>query len=166
MTTVVNDRDVQLEATSPRVAGVTMAPNIVVDPSNVTGLGLVILASKAVALGATSQFFQISKTGVVSPASTTVVATVKNLTGTPSLTIAPGGGTMTVVPTLTLGAFTFTESQMLSETLTLQLEVIEDGTPYIDTMTFIKVREGSDGVNGLLTNENVILPADYLGNVT
>jgi len=166
MATVVNDRDVQLEATSPRVAGVSIAPNIVVDPSNVTGLGLVILASKAVSLGATSQFFQISKTGVVSPASTTVVATVKNLVGTPQLTIAPGGGTMTVVPALTLGTFTFTESQMLSETLTLQLKVTEDGIDYIDTMTFIKVREGSDGVNGLLTNENVILPADYLGNVT
>lgn len=166
MAVVVNDRDVQLEATSPRVAGVTMAPNIVVDPSNVTGLGLVILASKTVSLGATSQFFQISKTGVVSPSSTTIVAEVKNLVGTPSLTIAPGGGTMTVVPALTLGVFTFTEDQMLSESLTLQLEVIEDGIPYIDTMTVIKVREGSDGVNALLTNENVILPADYLGNVT
>lgn len=165
MATIVNDRDVQIEATSPRVAGVSLAPNIVVDPTNVTGLGLVIAASKGVSLAATSQIFQIPKSGSISPASITLTATVANLVTIPTLTIASGGGTMSVTPALTSGSFTFNASQMTTDTVTLLLSVTENSITYHDTMTFVKCREGIDSVNVILSNQDVSLPADYLGNV-
>ena len=165
MSAIVNDRDIQLQATSPRTASVSIASNIVVDPSNVTGLGLVIASSKYVSLASTSQLFQIPKTGSISPSSITVTATLHNLVNTPTLTIPSGGGTMSVTPSLTGGVFTFTPAQMTSDTLTLLLTVVEASITYTDTLTFVKVREGIDSINVMLTNENVTLPADYLGNV-
>jgi len=160
MATTVNDRDLQLAATSPRVAGVVL-------PSNVTvpGLAGAITSSKFVELAATSQIFQIPKTGSISPANITVTATIHNLVNTPTLTIAPGGGTMSVTPALTGGTFTFTPAQMTSDTVTLLLSLTEASITYTDTMTFVKCREGIDSINVFLTNENVTIAADTAGNV-
>ena len=167
MATIVNARDVQLQASGTRLLGVTMNPNIQVSQANVTGLGLVVDGTKQVIITATSQLFQIAKSGAVSPSSITLYASVRNLTGTLTLTIPSGGGTMNITPTLTGGAFTFTESNMTSDTVTLLLKLVETGTGNIftDTMTFVKVREGADAPNGYLTNEAASVPADYLGNV-
>lgn len=166
MATILNTRDIELQATSPRVAGVTMADNIEVSPDQVTGLGLVIEGTKQVVLQTTSQIFQIPKAGGVSPTNITLTAYVKNIVAVPTLTIAPGGGTMSIPVTLTDGVFTFTEAQMTTDTVTFLLSASEGGNDYQDTMTIVKAREGIDSLNGLLTNESHTLPADYLGNVT
>jgi hypothetical protein len=166
MAVVVNDRDLQLEALPTRILGVNMQPNIVVNQDNVEGLGLIVDGTKQIYISATSQVFQISKAGTVSPASITMTGNIRNITGTPTLTIAPGGGTMSVVPALTGGVFTFTESNMTTDTVTLRLSVTEGVTTYHDDFTFVKVREGSDGLTGYLTNESVTLPGDALGNIT
>lgn len=166
MAVVVNDRDLQLEATIPRTLDVTMAPNIVVGQDNVEGLGLIIEGTKQVYIAATSQVFQIAKSGTISPATITLTAYVKNITGTPTLTIAPGGGTMSVTPTLTGGIFTFAAADMTTDAVTLRLSITEGITVYKDDFTFVKVREGSDSVVGFLTNESCTLPGDALGNIT
>lgn len=166
MATIVNTRDVELQATSPRVSQVDMQDNIQVSQDNVTGLGLVLEGTKQVVLQATSQIFQIPKSGATSPSSITLTATVKNIVATPVLTIAPGGGTMSIPVTLTDGIFSFNEAQMTTDVVTFKLTASEGGNDYTDTMTVVKAREGIDSLNGLLTNESHTVPADSLGNVT
>ena len=70
MSTIVNARDVILQAYSPRVATTSMSSNLVVSQSQVTGLGVVVAGTKMVFLTASTQVFQIAKSGAVSPSST------------------------------------------------------------------------------------------------
>jgi hypothetical protein len=73
---------------------------------------------------------------------------------------------MSVTPALNGSLqFTFTDTQMTTDTVTLQISATEGGHTYTDTMTFVKCREGIDSLNGFLTNENLTMPADYLGNI-
>lgn len=167
MATIVNTRDVELQATSPRVAGIALNPNIEVDPDQVTGLGLVLEGTKQVKLAASSQIFQIPKAGATSPASIILTANLYNIVATPTLTIKPGSGTMSVVPSLDVdGTFTFTPAQLTSDVITFVLTAVEGGNDYVDEMTVCKVREGIDSLTAFLTNETHTLGADYLGNVT
>jgi hypothetical protein len=55
---------------------------------------------------------------------------------------------------------------MTTDTVTYQLSLSDGVTTYTDEITLVKVREGSDAVTGLLTNEACTVPADYLGNIT
>jgi hypothetical protein len=166
MAATVNARDVQLQATSPanRVLAVTMASNIVVSQDNVSGLGLVVAGTKMVSFDATSQVFQIAKTGTVSPASTTLKASLRNLTNTPVVTVT--AGTITSSLTLVGGQLTINNANMTTDSATLRLTVVQDGVTYTDDVTLVKVREGADAIVGFLTNESHTVPADYLGNVT
>jgi hypothetical protein len=166
MAATINPRDIKILGTTPRLVGVGLPPNIIVDPDNVDGLGLILNGIKRIWISATSQIFQIAKNETVSPSSITLTANVRNLTATPTLTIVPGSGTMSIVPALTAGIFSFTESQLTSNTVTLRLSLTEDLVTYTDDFTFVKVREGDDSLNGYLTNESHTVPADYLGNVT
>lgn len=163
MATIVNARDVLLQAATPRVATVEMAPNLVVSQDQVDGLGIVIDGTKLVFLQATTQVFQIAKTGTVTPASTTLTAIVRNLAASPTLSVI--SGTITPAPTLSGGQVTIAHGNMTTDTATLRLTVVEDSVTYTDEITLVKVREGADGVVGYLTNENHTLPADNLGNV-
>lgn len=164
MATIVNARDVELQATSPRVTTVDMQDNIQVSQDNVTGLGLVLEGTKQVILQATSQIFQIPKSGATSPASITLTATIKNIVATPTLTLQ--SGTMNIPVTLTSGTFTFSDANMTTDTVTFLLKATEGSIDYTDTLTVVKAREGIDSLNGLLTNESHTVPADALGNVT
>jgi len=164
MATVVNTRDVQILATTPRVLGVQMNSNIQISQDNVTGLGIVVDGTKQIWLSSTTQVFQIPKSGSTTPSSVTLTANVRNLTATPTLSLI--SGTMSVTPVLTAGVFTYTPDQQTSDVVTFRLTLTQDGKTYTDDLTIIKVREGIDSVTGLLTNENFSLPADYLGNVT
>jgi len=164
MATVVNARDVQIPLTQPRLEVVSLSSNVQVDQSNVTGLGLVVEGTKQIYLAATSQIFQIPKTGSISPASITITAYTKNLVNTPTFTLA--AGSMSVTPALTAGSFTFNASQLTTDVVTFRLTLVEDSKTYTDDLTVCKVREGADAINGLLTNESHTLPADSAGNVT
>lgn len=166
MATVVNARDVQLPLANPRLNLVTMASNIQVDQSNVTGLGLIVAGTKQIWLSSTSQIFQVPKAGSTTPASITVTANVRNLTTTPTLTIVAGSGTMSVVPALTAGVFTFTPAQLTSDAVTLRLTLVENSVTYSDDLTVVRVREGIDSISGFLTNESHTLPGDSSGSVT
>jgi hypothetical protein len=163
MATIVNARDVLLQATTPRVATVTIAPNIEVDQSQVSGLGLIVNGTRLVFLEATTQVFQIAKTGTITPANTTLTALVRNLSSPATLTVV--AGTLGVTPTLTDNQFTITPANMETDVVTLRVTVVENGVTYTDDVTIAKVREGSDSLNVILTNETVTLPADNLGNI-
>lgn len=162
MATIVNARDVLLQGSATRVATVTMAPNLVVDQSQVTGLGIVLEGTKLVFLQATSQIFQISKAGVVTPTSTTLTSLVRNLTTAPTLTVV--NGTINPAPVLVGGTVVIHNSALITDSATLRLSLTENSVTYTDEVTLVKVTEGSDGVTGFLTNENHSIPADQLGN--
>lgn len=163
MAVTVNARDLILQSVSPRVATVSMSPNIVVSQDQVTGLGLVVLGTKMVFLNATTQVFQIAKTGVVSPSSTVLTAALKNIVATPSLTVVTG--TISPTPTLVDGTATINYTSMLTDTALIRLSATQDGVTYADEITLVKVREGIDGLIGFITNEAHMVAADYLGNV-
>lgn len=164
MAQIVNSRDLTLQTVSPRVATTSMSSNLTVDPSQVTGLGLVIAGTKMVFLEASTQVFQIAKSGTVSPASTVLTAQVKNLTNTPTLVVV--SGTITPTPVLASGVVTVVYADMKTDVATIRLTVVQDSVTYTDEVTIVKVREGIDGLVGFLTNEAHTVPADYLGNVT
>ena len=130
MATVVNARDTQIMAANPRTLGVTMLPNVQVSQSNVTGLGLIVEGMKQIWMASTTQVFQIAKDGSTQPSSITLTANVKNLTATPTLSIV--SGTMSIVPTLTNGVFTYSPSQQTSDALTLRLTLTEAGKTYTE----------------------------------
>jgi hypothetical protein len=140
MATIVNARDVILQAAGTRLLAVTVGSNVSVPIPQVPGLGAAITG---VSLTGSSSVFQIPKAGTpITPSSITVTATLRNLTGTASLTLV--AGTMSVSPSLTGGAFTFTPAQMTSDGITLRLSL----SGYTSDFTVVKVREGQDGSGG------------------
>jgi hypothetical protein len=163
MATIVNARDVLLQASGVRVANVTMQPNIVVNPSNVDGLGLVIEGQKMVLVQATTQVFQIAKNGTVSPSTTTITAVVKGTLTAPTLSVI--AGTITPTPVLSGNTVNINVSTLLTDSATIRISATDGVTVFSDDVTIVKVREGIDSLNGLLTNESHTLPADSAGNV-
>lgn len=116
--------------------------------------------AKVISLGATSQIFQVSKTGAASPSSVTVSARAQNLTGSPVWTVVAG------TATLSAGANPFEKvisyADLATDYATIQVSC--DGQT--DKMTVAKVREGSDAVVALLSNESHTLPCDASGIVS
>lgn len=113
--------------------------------------------AKGLMLSATSQIFQIPKSGSVSPSSITLTAYGQNLTGNPTFTVETGTATLTGTGTTR----TLTYANMSSDVVTIKA----DWGALTDKITIVKVREGTDAVNALLTNETISLPADANGNV-
>lgn len=171
MATVVNARDVILQAALPngRVAGVTMQSNIVVDPSQVTGLGLIILGTKTVDLESSSQVYQVATSGTATPSTITLTLNLRNIVGTPSLSILSGSYTGGL-PTLSGGPIVYTASiayaNMTTDTLSIRATVTESSINYTDDITLVKVREGSQGITAFLTNEAHTVPASATGTVS
>ena len=163
MAAIINPRDILLINSSPRLASITLPSNIVINAVNVDGLPSIIDSTKRLWLSASSLLFQISKSSVVSPSSITITANLRNLTGSPTLSIS--SGSLSISPVLTGGSFVFTETQMLTDTLTFELSLIDGGVTYSDKMTFVKVREGVDALIGALTNMTHSVPSDNSGNV-
>lgn len=163
MATIVNARDVLLQATTPRVATIDILPNLVVDQTQVEGLGLALANTRTIELQATSQVFQIPKTGSVTPASITLTVVKHNIAGTPTLSVI--SGTVTGSLALTGGAVTIPYANFTTDSATIRVTATDGSDTFTDDVTIIKVREGIDSFNGLLTNESHTLAADNLGNV-
>jgi len=164
MATIVNARDVILQAATARVAGVTMSQNLIVDPTQVTGLGLIVSGTKAVQLQPSEQVFQAPLSGSPNPSQISLVARSSNVTGTPSLSVV--SGTISPTPTLVGGVATILYSHLTTTSATIRLSLTDGGVTYTDDVTIIKAVEGASGLLGYLTEETLLLPADSLGNVT
>lgn len=161
MATVVNARDVALQATNPRILPVNLPSNISVPPEQVPGLSEVFTTSKEVVIRASSQVFQVPKTGATSPTNLTLTAILKNITGTPVFTVVEGTANLNVVGNVA----TLFPANMTTNTATIEVSVIFAGTTYKDKITVVKVAEGIDSVVGFLTNESMVVDADSAGTV-
>jgi hypothetical protein len=162
MATVVNARDVLLQGSATRVATVTMAPNLVVDQSQVSGLGILVAGTKVVSLTATDQVFKVPTVGAVTPLSTTLTGTWFNVTTPPTLTVV--SGTISPAPVMVNGVVTINAADLTTSSAKLRLSTVDSGVTYTDEITLYKVVEGDTALTALQTNEIVWMTSDYLGN--
>jgi hypothetical protein len=115
--------------------------------------------AKGLALMASSQVFQIAKNGTNAPSSISLTAVGQNVFGSPSFTIPSGTATLTAGGSASQKFLTF--ANMGTDSVTVQ--VAQDGL--VDQVTIVKVREGTDALTGLLTNEAVNVATDAAGTV-
>ena len=134
----------------------TPASNVDWSQATVSAAGYSAVDGKSLTLSATSQLFRIDKAGTVSPSTITFTANGVGLTGSPSFSVT--SGTLTGSGTTRSLAY----ENMTADAATIQ--VTWDGLS--DTITVVKVREGSDSYVAVLTNEAALVPADSSGNVT
>lgn len=134
MAVVVNERDALMRAAAARVVDVTLPSNVV--PPALNGLSL----------AAPSYVIRVDKDGAnPSPASITVTA---NLRGVPVDTVvtwskSSGDATLTAQ-----GAAAVTVSAMTTDSVKVTGTITVGGETYTDSVTFVKVRDGSVGSDG------------------
>lgn len=119
-------------------------------------------SAKAAFLAATSQVFQIAKSGTITPSSITLTATGQNVTGSPTFSVTSGTATLTG----TGNTRTLASTELTTDAATIK--IAWDGQE--DYVTVVKVREGADGTSGanaivaVLSNEAHTVPTDSTGN--
>ena len=117
---------------------------------------------KGLIIGADSQIFAVSKVGVASPSVITITARLSGLTGTPTFELTDG--TALLAPSGNTATLNY--SDMSTDTITVKASLTDEGITYDDSITLAKIRDGSDSITALLTNETVTLPSDSLGVVS
>ena len=124
--------------------------------------------AKLMSASVSSQVFQINKAGVATPATITLKAIRNNITGA-TWSVVPLSGTATLTNSTNTGVYESGDVALLKyadmDTDSVTFKVVDASTAYEDTITIVKVREGSDALVGYLTNENVTLPAQTDGTV-
>lgn len=134
MATVVNERDVLLQGTTPRVVDVTLPENIAVP------------ALKGLAIVAPSTTFRVANNGDFSPSSITISAVLQEIPeGTP-ITWSVTAGTATLAGSGT--SVTLTYGNMGSDFVTVKASVTIGAMTYEDSISFVKVRDGAAGLPG------------------
>lgn len=161
MADIANVRDKTIQAQLPRLLPITMPENVTVPVTNVPGLPDYYASAKQVELRATSQIFQISKVGGISPASIILTAERRNILGVVTWTVLSGSVTYTTGNT----TLTIQAGGLTSDTATIRASVTSDGITYSDVMTIVRVEEGIDSITGFLTNESTAVPALANGSV-
>lgn len=130
--TTLNAAQLLLDATSPRIVPVTLPGNILVP------------AIKAVKITAPSQVFQVNTSGVASPTSILLTATLKQITGTVTWSVVAGTATLTGSG----NTRTLTYSNLTTTSATIRASVTDGGVTYTDDFTIAKVADGAAGSSG------------------
>jgi hypothetical protein len=128
MAAIVNDRDIILQAISPRLTAVTLPTNIIIP------------ALKAILLTAPSTVFQVASGPVVSPTSIVLTATLRQVVGTITFSVISGTATLTNQTTNTVTLF---PDNMVSNSATIRASVVENGVTYTSDFTVAKTVDGS-----------------------
>ena len=115
--------------------------------------------SKSVYLTSSSYVFRIAQDGTVSPASIALTAVGQNIAGEPTFEVQTGTATLSGSGGV---ARTLTAANLTSEQATIK--ITWDGLE--DFVTITKIREGSNGITVVSSNEAHVLPADKDGAVT
>lgn len=115
--------------------------------------------SKSAYLTSSSYVFRIAQDGTVSPSSIALTAVGQNITGEPTFEVQTGTATLSGSSGV---ARTLTAANLTSEQATIK--ITWDGLE--DFVTVTKIREGSNGITVVSSNEAHVLPADKDGAVT
>ena len=117
--------------------------------------------AKSLVLQADSQVFRTSKAGVVTPSSITLTAIRQNSSATVNWSSSPslitGTGT---TKTLTNAMMSTNQSVSITATMT------DGAQTFTDTVTIVRVAEGSDAVTAVLSNEAHTAPSNSDGTST
>lgn len=123
MATILNDRDVLLQATSPRYT----------TPGD-----------RALLISATTPVFHVTEAGAATPGVITITATLLNITGTVTFS-ASLGSTLTGATATTVN---LDYANMPGETEVVQAQITYDSVLYQKSITIAKVRDGVTGADG------------------
>lgn len=124
MATVVNDRDVKLQAESPRVIPVDL-PNVYLP------------TVKALSVTQTAQVFQVDSSASSNPASITFTAVLTQITGTVNWSVTSGTATLSAS---TGTSVSLTAANLSTASATIQASVTDtDGTVYTFKVNVAKV---------------------------
>lgn len=126
MATIVNARDVLLQAAASRLASVNLPAN------------LNTAASKALALTAPGLIFQVPTSGTATPTSITVSAVLTGLSGECTWSVTAGTATLTGNGNSRSLAY----ADMGSDYVTIQAQLVDGATTYTATIGLAKQREG------------------------
>lgn len=161
MSTIINARDVLLQATVPRLLPALLPGNLTVATTNVIGFPDFYSSVRSVEISTTNQVFVSTTIAGVTPSSIVLTAKLNNILGSVTWSIVSGSATFTT-GTNTLSV---ANSGMTSNSVVFQASVTSNGITYIDRTTVVKVVEGSSTVTAFLTNETFSVAALAAGNV-
>jgi hypothetical protein len=129
-----------------------------IDPTDPGGTGE---DAKALFLNATSQIFRINADGTSTPEQITFTVNPQNIPGDASFVAYDGAAVLATNGNVA----TLLYEDMTSDAVTIRAAITTGGTTYLDYVTIVKLREGSNGLTTLLTNESHTLAADINGVV-
>ncbi len=152
-----------LELASVRIKPVPLASNISILAAQIEDLPEGV---KVVILRADAQVFQVPKTGSAAPAQIKFTPLVRGVVGTVVWDVPTGTATLTDGTGPDAGSKLLAYAGLTTDVASIRYTITEAGTPYTDTVTVSKVREGTDTINAFLTNESHNLPADASGTVS
>jgi hypothetical protein len=130
MSAVVNERDITLQAASPRLLPVTLPDNIIIP------------ALKSVALTAPSTTFRVDTAGTALPATILLTAKLTQLAGTVVFSVTAGSATLSG----TGNTRTLACADMASASVTIRATLTEGATDYTSEFTIAKVLDGLAGI--------------------
>lgn len=118
-------------------------------------------------LTASSQVFRVDKAGTGSPTSITLTANQQNMSLLGTVTYS-----WTTTPAVTLGGAAGAATRTLSfanmgtnNSVLVEVTATAGAVSWVDRVTIVKVNEGSDAINTVLTNESHSLPAQADGTI-
>lgn len=135
MAAIVNDIDVLLQAASTRLIPVTLPPTVLIP------------ALKGITLAYPTTTFQVDNSGVGTPTSITITATLRQITGTITWSVVSGVATLTGSGDSRTLAF----ADMGSTYATIQASCTDGGITYSAQVSITKVTDGARGSVGSLT---------------
>ncbi len=138
MAAIVNDRDLILQATTPRIATVTLGDNIVVP------------AIKAVELTAPTIIFPVDREGVTTVPSILITANLRQIIGPATFEVIPPMGVLPDDVAILTGDTEPYSRELLftnffANSVTIRVTVTELMVDYVDEITLVKVQDGLNG---------------------
>jgi hypothetical protein len=161
MSTIINARDVLLQATVPRLLAALLPGNLTVATTNVIGFPDFYSSVRSVEISTTNQVFVSTTIAGVTPSSIVLTAKLNNILGTVTWSIVSGSATFTT----NTNTLSIANSGMTSNVVVFQASVTSNGVTYTDRTTVVKVVQDSSTVTAFLTNETFSVAALAAGSV-
>lgn len=110
-----------------------------------------------------TQYFKYDAAGTVVNSAITLTATMAaGLTGYVDWAVVSGyGGSLPAAGSSNTA--TLSAASMTADAAVIKITKVDGATTYEDTVTIVKLRDGSNAVSAILTNESVTVPADSDG---
>jgi uncharacterized protein (DUF2141 family) len=125
-------------------------------------------SASVLTLSSTAQTFTYDGTGAALPTSQTITftANLQGLAGSPVFIATKYNSAGTNIGSPSLGGSGLTRTLAITDFNPAEYCVVQANlSGYSDTITVIRVADGTNATNGLLTNESVTVAADSSGNV-